>query len=237
MHDLIKRTLTKIGLTLVGATDSEKGMQMVRETKPKLLLLDVLMPGRDGWSILRECKSDPELKDMPVIMVSQLNQDTLANSLGADDYITKPIDRELFLKTIKKLLGDKPSANNTILVIDDDENTRDLLSRMLKEGGWNPKTAKDGKEGLNQLKEEPALIVLDLEMPRMDGLTFLKKINLNISNAQFMDEKFTFIDCPRERSSDGLLILLQDMSVICKRASTPFKSIKTPQSVRFFTTP
>ena len=66
----------------MGATDSEKGMQMVRETKPKLLLLDVLMPGRDGWSILRECKSDPELKEMPVIMVSQLNQETLANSLG-----------------------------------------------------------------------------------------------------------------------------------------------------------
>ena len=139
-------------------------MQMVRETKPKLLLLDVLMPGRDGWSILRECKSDPELKDMPVIMVSQLNQDTLANSLGADDYITKPIDRELFLKSIKNILGDGDSENNKILVIDDDENTRDLLSRMLKEGGWDPKTAKDGKEGLDQLQEKPALIVLDLSL-------------------------------------------------------------------------
>ena len=175
MHDLIKRTLNKIGLTLVGATDSEKGMQMVRETKPKLLLLDVLMPGRDGWSILRECKSDPELKDMPVIMVSQLNQDTLANSLGADDYITKPIDRELFLKTIKNILGDGDIDNNKILIIDDDENTRDLLSRMLKEGGWVPKTAKDGKEGLDQLGEDPALIVLDLEMPRMDGFEFLNQ--------------------------------------------------------------
>ena len=175
MHDLIKRTLNKIGLTLVGATDSEKGMQMVRETKPKLLLLDVLMPGRDGWSILRECKSDPELKDMPVIMVSQLNQDTLANSLGADDYITKPIDRELFLKTIKNILGDGDTDNNKILIIDDDENTRDLLSRMLKEGGWAPKTAKDGKEGLDQLGEDPALIVLDLEMPRMDGFEFLNQ--------------------------------------------------------------
>ncbi len=173
MHDLIKRTLNKIGLTMVGATDSEKGMQMVRETKPKLLLLDVLMPGRDGWSILRECKSDPELKDMPVIMVSQLNQDTLANSLGADDYITKPIDRELFLKSIKSILGDGDSSNNKILVIDDDANTRDLLSRMLTEGGWKPQTAKDGKEGLDQLKDQPALIVLDLEMPRMDGFEFL----------------------------------------------------------------
>ena len=173
MHDLIKRTLTKIGLTLVGATDSEKGMQMVRETKPKLLLLDVLMPGRDGWSILRECKSDPELKDMPIIMVSQLNQDTLANSLGADDYITKPIDRELFIKSVRNILGDQPTDNKKVLVIDDDENTRDLLSRMLKEGGWEPTTAKDGQEGLEKIDEQPALIVLDLEMPRMDGFEFL----------------------------------------------------------------
>ena len=173
MHDLIKRTLTKIGLTLVGATDSEKGMQMVRETKPKLLLLDVLMPGRDGWSILRECKSDPELRDMPIIMVSQLNQDTLANSLGADDYITKPIDRELFIKSVKNILGDQPTDNKKVLVIDDDENTRDLLSRMLKEGGWKPTTAKDGQEGLEKIDEQPALIVLDLEMPRMDGFEFL----------------------------------------------------------------
>ena len=108
-------------------------------------------------------------------MVSQLNQDTLANSLGADDYITKPIDRELFIKSIKNILGDGDSDSNRILVIDDDENTRDLLSRMLKEGGWDPKTAKDGKEGLDQLQEKPALIVLDLEMPRMDGFEFLNQ--------------------------------------------------------------
>ena len=173
MHDLIKRTLSKIGLTLVGATDSEKGMQMVRETKPKLLLLDVLMPGRDGWSILRECKSDPELKEMPVIMVSQLNQETLANSLGADDYITKPVNREYFLEAVKKLLADKPIDNKEILVIDDDQNTRELLSRMLTDAGWKPKTAKDGREGLELIESNPALIVLDLEMPRMDGFEFL----------------------------------------------------------------
>ena len=173
MHDLIKRTLSKIGLTLVGATDSEKGMQMVREIKPKLLLLDVLMPGRDGWSILSECKADPQLKDMPVVMVSQLNQETLANSLGADEYITKPIDREHFLQKIRTILGSEPSENKEVLVIDDDANTRDLLSRMLKEAGWLPKTAKDGKEGLDSIVSNPALIVLDLEMPRMDGFEFL----------------------------------------------------------------
>ena len=115
MHDLIRRTLTKAGLTLVGATDGEKGMQIVRETKPKLLLLDVLMPGRDGWSILRECKSDPELKDMPVVMVSQLSQDTLASSLGADDFLTKPIDREHFINTVKRIVGKNQIVKRSLL--------------------------------------------------------------------------------------------------------------------------
>jgi CheY-like chemotaxis protein len=173
MHDLIRRTIAKVGLTLIGATDSEKGMQIVRETKPKLLLLDVLMPGRDGWSILRECKSDPELKEMPVIMVSQLSQESLANSLGADDYLTKPIDRAHFLATVTRILGEK-SSNKSILIIDDDADVRDLLSRMISDSGWSYETAKDGKEGLEKVKNKPSLIVLDLEMPRMDGFEFLE---------------------------------------------------------------
>tara|TARA_B100000676_G_scaffold300986_1_gene347468 strand:+ start:451 stop:3447 length:2997 start_codon:yes stop_codon:yes gene_type:complete len=173
MHELIRRTLSKIGLTLVGATDSEKGLQIVREIRPKLLLLDVLMPGRDGWSILKECKSDPELKNMSVVMVSQMQQDKLSQSLGADDYLTKPIDREIFLERIKNLLGKENSKNDKILVIDDDQNTRDILSRMLKDANWIPITAKDGKDGLKKIKQDPAMIVLDLEMPRMDGFEFL----------------------------------------------------------------
>ena len=173
MHDLIRRTLSKIGLKLVGAVDSEKGMQIVREMKPKLLLLDVLMPGRDGWSILKECKSDPELKDMPVVMVSQLSQDVLSQSLGADDYLTKPINRDLFLETVSKHIS-STDHDGTVLIIDDDADVRDLLSRMLSDAGFKFDTAKDGKEGLEKLNKNPNLIVLDLEMPRMDGFEFLE---------------------------------------------------------------
>jgi len=173
IHDIIRRTLSKIGLTLIGATDGEKGLQIVREMKPKLLLLDVLMPGRDGWSILKECKSDPELRDMPVVMVSQLSQDVLSESLGADDYLTKPIDRDLFLETVQRLIKDSPNGENKVLVIDDDADVRELLSRMLKDAGWISVTARDGKEGLEKVKDTPSLIVLDLEMPRMDGFEFL----------------------------------------------------------------
>ena len=174
MHDLVKRTIKKAGLTLLGATNGEQGLNMIRETKPKLILLDVLMPGRDGWSILKECKSDESIKDIPVIMVSQMSQESLAFSLGADDYLTKPIERNKFLDIVKKFVS-KESKNNTILVVDDDENTRDILSRALEDNGFKAITAKDGNEGLKQLANDPTLIVLDLEMPRMDGFEFLEK--------------------------------------------------------------
>ena len=172
MHDLIKRTISKLNLTLLGATNSEKGMELIREVKPKLILLDVLMPGRDGWSLLKECKTDSQLKNIPVIMISQLNQSNLAASLGANDYLTKPIDRTLFIKIIKKYLGTK-SSNQKVLVIDDDKDIRELLSRLLKDAGYRPIDARDGKEGLERTKDNPALIILDLEMPRMDGFEFL----------------------------------------------------------------
>ena len=150
MHDLVKRTIKKAGLTLLGATNGEQGLNMIRETKPKLILLDVLMPGRDGWSILKECKSDESIKDIPVIMVSQMSQESLAFSLGADDYLTKPIERNKFLDIVKKFVS-KESKNNTILIVDDDENTRDILSRALEDSGFKAITAKDGNEGLKQL--------------------------------------------------------------------------------------
>ena len=110
MHGLIKRTIAKLNLTLIGATNGEKGMDLIREIKPKLILLDVLMPGRDGWSILKECKLDTELKDIPVIMISQLDKANFAASLGANEYMTKPIDRELFVNTC--LLYTSPSPRD-----------------------------------------------------------------------------------------------------------------------------
>jgi signal transduction histidine kinase/CheY-like chemotaxis protein len=172
MHDLIKRTISKLNLTLLGATNSEKGMELIREVKPKLILLDVLMPGRDGWSLLKECKTDKNLKDIPVIMISQLNQSNLASSLGANDYLTKPIDRSHFINTLKRILGND-TQDKKVLVIDDDKDVRELLSRLLKDAGYRAIDARDGKEGLERTKDEPALIILDLEMPRMDGFEFL----------------------------------------------------------------
>ena len=88
---------------------------------------------------------------------------------------TKPIDRAKFLKTVSSLIG-IDNENKTILVVDDDANTRDILARSLIDSGYKPVLAKDGKDGLNKLDKNPSLIVLDLEMPRMDGFEFLENL-------------------------------------------------------------
>ena len=179
MHDVAKRTLGKAGINVIGAMDGESGLNVIRENKPSLILLDVYMPGREGWSILSEIKADPELKDIPVCMVTQLNEQDYAKSLGANGYFTKPIDREVFVTEVLKLLDTQEGSNQTILVIDDDANTRDLLKRILSEEGFDPQTAKDGLDGLETLDhlssigKNPSLIVLDISMPRMDGFQFL----------------------------------------------------------------
>ena len=89
------------------------------------------MPGRDGWSLLKECKTDQDLKNIPVIMISQLNQSNLAASLGANDYLTKPIDRNLFVNTGKRILGNQ-TQDHKVLVIDDDKDVGEILIGSLR---------------------------------------------------------------------------------------------------------
>tara|TARA_Y100000817_G_scaffold260047_1_gene214147 strand:- start:4940 stop:7945 length:3006 start_codon:yes stop_codon:yes gene_type:complete len=171
-HDVIKRAIKKEGHTVFSAFDGDEGMDQARKNKPKLILLDVLMPGRDGWSVLKEIKNDKNLKDVPVVITSVLNEESLASSLGADDYMKKPIDRTFFLNVVKRYITEK---NQKVLVVDDDENTRDLLTRILNNEGYLSIDAKNGEDALERVKEKPDLIVLDLDMPRMDGFEFIER--------------------------------------------------------------
>ena len=129
------------------------------------------MPGRDGWSVLKELKKDKELKDIPVVITSVLNEESMANSLGWWLY-EKPIDRTFFINIVKRYITEK---NQKVLIVDDDENTRDLLNKILKNEGYMSIDAKNGEDALERVKEKPDLIVLDLDMPRMDGFEFIEK--------------------------------------------------------------
>ena len=171
--ELIGRMLARQGLHVESATNGADGLRRARELKPSLILLDVLMPTTDGWSVLARLKADPLLAPIPVIMISVTEQQTIGFALGAADYLVKPVQNESLLKAIEKHLG-APAPAQPILVIDDDANTRSMLRRLLERQGWRVDEAANGIEGLARMQDTPpALVLLDLMMPGMDGFAFL----------------------------------------------------------------
>ncbi len=177
IHDLAGRILSQNGYRTISSTAGIRGLELAKENKPDLILLDIMMPEKDGWEVLKELRQDELLSDIPVLVTSVLEEQKTAEALGARAYISKPFDRQSLLDTIKSLSIKKESK---VLVIDDDPNVRELVSRMLETEGLLTIEAKNGQEGLDLLSEEPDLIILDLEMPVMNGFEFLENTNTTI---------------------------------------------------------
>lgn len=175
VHELVQRNFGD-EYAIVFAENGNAGIEILRHQKPDVVLLDILMPGRDGWSVLAEIKSDPELNDIPIIVVSMLEDDHKAKTLGASAHMMKPIDRNVLSKEIKSLLGND-IVGMKALIIDDDPDAREMLGRILGNDGFITDTAENGKEGLDKLEEGLDLIILDLSMPVMDGFEFLTNFN------------------------------------------------------------
>jgi CheY-like chemotaxis protein len=133
------------------------------------ITLDVMMPGMDGWAVLSALKADPDVADIPVIMLTIVDDKNLGYALGASDYLTKPIDRERLVAVLKKLRRDLP-----VLVIDDDATLRQLLRRLLEHEGFTVVEAENGRVALERLRDvSPSVVLLDLMMPEMDGFEFV----------------------------------------------------------------
>ena len=138
------------------------GLAMAHELKPRAILLDVMMPGMDGWSVLSALKAAPELGDIPVVMVTFVEQRALAASLGATDYVLKPVRWDRFKTVMDRF---KPPGGE-VLVVDDDADARERLRTLLERDGWTVREAEHGRDGLDQLTEQlPSLVLLDLTMP------------------------------------------------------------------------
>jgi signal transduction histidine kinase/DNA-binding response OmpR family regulator len=175
VRDLLGRHLGKSGYHVATASGGKEGLARAREIRPDAITLDVLMPGMDGWAVLAALKDDAELSGIPVIMVSILDDRTLGYSLGAADYLNKPVDHEKLLAALRKYCPDKSRGN--VLIVEDDASTRDVVRRILKKSGWRVSEAENGLIGLEHLKEaEPDAILLDLMMPEMDGFEFLSRL-------------------------------------------------------------
>jgi signal transduction histidine kinase/CheY-like chemotaxis protein len=172
VRDLMQRFLIKEGFRVVTAAGGEEGLRWARELRPDAITLDVMMPGMDGWAVLSALKADPDVADIPVIMLTIVDDKNLGYALGASDYLTKPIDRERLVTVLKQHRRDRP-----VLVVDDDAEVRQLLRRMLEAEGYAVVEAENGRVALERLGgESPSLILLDLMMPEMDGFEFVAEL-------------------------------------------------------------
>jgi CheY-like chemotaxis protein/nitrogen-specific signal transduction histidine kinase len=174
-RDLMRRFLTREGFGAVVAESGEEGLRLAREARPNVITLDVMMPKMDGWSVLQQIKADPELRETPVIMVTIVDDKNLGYTLGAADYLTKPVDREHLGRVLRKYRCPEPPC--PVLLIEDDETTRGMMRTMLEREGWQVTEATNGREGLERVAEgQPHAILLDLMMPEMDGFEFIGEL-------------------------------------------------------------
>jgi CheY-like chemotaxis protein len=174
-RDLMQRFLKPDGLHVLCAPSGEEGLRLARELHPAAITLDVLMPGMDGWAVLAALKADSAVADIPVIMVTILDDRRLGYTLGAAEVLTKPVDRRRLLSLLARYVRD--TRARMVLVVDDDERTRGLLCRTLEADGWTVDEAADGRLALGRLAaRQPDVIVLDLLMPEMDGFGVIAEL-------------------------------------------------------------
>ena len=167
---LLKENLADAGYTVIAASSGEDGLQKARELQPLAITLDIIMPGTDGWQVLHALKTDRLTRDIPVILISIVDQKELGFRLGAADYVVKPFDREALIGSLARVAPDY----RRILVIDDDPNVVDLVRQLLEGERCSVDWAPDGAAGLERINQAPpGVILLDLLMPQMDGLAFL----------------------------------------------------------------
>src|SRR5262245_53058536 len=173
---LLGKMLEKEGYRVISASNGVEALSLAREHRPQAITLDVLMPQMDGWRALKELKADVELRGIPVIMVTVLNERGMAIPLGAADFMTKPVDRQRLAAILRDYCADRSSAS--ILVIEDDLPTLETLCRSLASMGYTANAALNGQGSLDWLANHPTpdLILLDLMMPEMDGFEFLREL-------------------------------------------------------------
>ena len=175
--DMMKQHLEGEGFIVILADSGKKGIELARTETPSVITLDILMPEMDGWSVLRTLKADSVTADIPVVMASILDEQKQGLALGANDYVSKPIDREKLVSALRRLVGSGPGKS--ILVVEDDPDSRIFIQRLLRSEEFQVHETVNGKEALEYLEAAetlPDLILLDLMMPIMDGFEFLTRI-------------------------------------------------------------
>lgn len=213
-RDLLTTNLGREGYRTVQARGGDEALELARKLRPDAITLDVLMPKKDGWTVLGALKADPELCDIPVIMVTVAPDRGIGLSLGAAEVMTKPVDRAELTSLLRQLL----SRDGPILVVEDDLATRETVRHTVEKMGLTVAEVTNGRLALAWLAENPtpAAILLDLMMPEMDGFEFLDTFN---SRADWRHVPVVVITAKQLTAAERALLAGQARSVIRKGAS------------------
>ncbi len=170
--DIIRKYLGE-EYRVVGLQSSEKAVEKAKEIKPLAITLDILMPKKDGWQVLRELKDTPETQDIPVIILSIVKDERLGFSLGAAEYIVKPVEKQVLLRKLKSF--EKMTKIRRVLVVDNEPETVRLIGTVLKEEGYQVVTAYNSEDAIRSIQDvRPDLIVLNLTMPEVSGFDVIE---------------------------------------------------------------
>ena len=210
VREVLQRYLVREGFSVVTANDGHEGLRLARALHPAAITLDVMMPDMDGWMVLAAIKGDPELADIPVILVSIVDEKNRGYALGATDYMLKPVNRERLTSVLHSICG---AVGRQALLVDDDDMVRQVIRLALELDGWQVTEAENGRVALARLAEtRPDVIVLDLMMPEMDGFEFLDEMR---SRTEWRDIPVLVVTArdltaaDRERLNGGVERILQ----------------------------
>ncbi|HEX2123615.1 MAG TPA: response regulator [Thermoanaerobaculia bacterium] len=170
-YDLIASALGSAGYLSIRARHGEEALKLARESRPAAVTLDLVLPGVDGWEVLKRLKNDSETRQIPVVIISMIDNRDLGIALGADDYFVKPVDRDRLLERVRSITARSGNgAKPRLLLIDDDPAVHALLDEELGGLGFALACAYSGEDGLRAAQEStPDVIILDLMMPGMTG--------------------------------------------------------------------
>jgi CheY-like chemotaxis protein len=177
---LLQTYLTNAGHMVRVASDGEKGLAMARAQRPAAIVLDILLPGIDGWEVLRQLKSDETLRDVPVIIATVVDERGVGLALGAVDYLVKPVDPKALLDRLGRytFTTKVKSRAMSVLAIDDDPVALDIIEETLAPLGFSVRRASSGREGIELAQNLGAdLVICDLMMPDVDGFEVVTQLH------------------------------------------------------------
>jgi CheY-like chemotaxis protein len=218
IRQLFHSYLSKLGYAVALASDGREGFRLAKKLRPDAIILDVQMPEMDGWQVLSRLKCDPLVKDTPVFMSSIEENQKMGFVMGATDYLVKPVRQEQLANVLKKYnIGDTQS--NLIMIVDDDPVARETSALALKNQGWQVFQAENGRIALQHLEHKhPALILLDLNMPEMDGYEFLRHLR---KNPQWSETPVVVLTSASLTAEEEVMLQQHSAAVFQKQNTTP----------------